>query len=105
MEINLTSSAVEEGGRRQDIRPYIGLRYFEETDASLFYGRDEHTTELLGRLARNRFVAVLGSSGSGKSSLVRAGLLPELRSGMIPQAGPRWIVVEFKPGNAPLREL
>jgi len=105
METNLTSSAMEQGVRRQSVRPYIGLRYFEETDASLFYGRDEHTTELLGKLARNRFVAVLGSSGSGKSSLVRAGLLPELRSGMIPQAGPRWIVVEFKPGNGPLLEL
>ncbi len=102
LESNLPNSADE---RLEHVRPYIGLRYFEENDASLFYGRDEHTTELLGRLARNRFVAVLGSSGSGKSSLVRAGLLPELRSGMIPQVGPRWIVVEFKPGNSPLSEL
>ena len=85
--------------------PFIGLRYFEEADAALFYGRDEQTIELLGKLARNRFVAVLGSSGSGKSSLVRAGLLPELRSGMIPHAGPRWTKVEFKPGNAPMAEL
>jgi energy-coupling factor transporter ATP-binding protein EcfA2 len=105
MEISTTIGTAEQGEPGQRTRPYVGLRYFEETDASLFYGRDEHTTELLGKLARNRFVAVLGSSGSGKSSLVRAGLLPELRSGMIPQAGPRWIVVEFKPGNAPLLEL
>ena len=88
-----------------DTRPYIGLRYFRETDADLFYGRDEHVAELLGNLAENRFVAVMGSSGSGKSSLVRAGLLPELRSGMIPKAGPRWEVIEFKPGQAPLAEL
>jgi WD40 repeat protein len=87
------------------LRPYIGLRYFEESDAHLFYGRDEHVTELLGKVAVNRFVAVMGSSGSGKSSLVRAGLLPELRSGMIPKAGPRWKVVEFKPGIAPLESL
>jgi len=105
MEINPASRAAEQRDRGQKTWPYVGLRYFEETDASLFYGRDEHTTELLGKLARNRFVAVIGSSGSGKSSLVRAGLLPELRSGMIPQAGPRWTVVEFKPGNAPLLEL
>src|SRR5262245_18676359 len=85
--------------------PYIGLRYFEERDAHLFYGRDEHVAELLGKLAERRFVAVMGSSGCGKSSLVRAGLLPELRSGMIPSAGPRWKVVEFKPGMAPLDEL
>ena len=88
-----------------DTQPYIGLRYFRETDADLFYGRDEHVAELLGNLADNRFVAVMGSSGSGKSSLVRAGLLPELRSGMIPKAGPRWEVIEFKPGQAPLGEL
>jgi energy-coupling factor transporter ATP-binding protein EcfA2 len=86
-------------------RPYIGLRYFEERDAHLFYGRDEHVSELLAKLAQNRFVAVMGSSGCGKSSLVRAGLLPELRSGMIPKAGPRWKVVEFRPGRAPLQEL
>ena len=88
-----------------ETRPYIGLRYFEEHDAHLFYGRDEHVAELLGKLAENRFVAVMGSSGCGKSSLVRAGLLPELRSGMIPKAGPQWKVVEFKPGRAPLGEL
>ena len=88
-----------------EIAPYLGLHYFEERHAHLFYGRDEHVVELLGRLARNRFVAVIGSSASGKSSLVRAGLLPELRSGMIPKAGPRWKVVEFKPGRDPLGEL
>jgi hypothetical protein len=85
--------------------PFVGLRYFEENDASLFYGRDEHTADILGKIARDRFVAVLGSSGSGKSSLVRAGLIPELRAGMIPHAGPRWRVVEFRPGNAPIDEL
>lgn len=86
-------------------RPYIGLRYFEERDAHFFYGRDEHVAELLGKIAQNRFVAVMGSSGCGKSSLVRAGLLPELRSGMIPKAGPRWKIVDFRPGSAPLQEL
>ena len=85
--------------------PYIGLRYFSEADAQFFYGRDEHVIELLGKLASHRFVSVLGSSASGKSSLVRAGLLPELRSGMIPQAGANWKVVEFKPGRDPLGEL
>jgi len=94
----LSSAALE-------TRPYIGLRYFTEADAHLFYGRDEHVAELLAKVAQNRFVAVMGSSGCGKSSLVRAGLLPELRSGMIPVAGPRWKVVQFNPGGAPLREL
>jgi WD40 repeat protein/energy-coupling factor transporter ATP-binding protein EcfA2 len=85
--------------------PYLSLRYFEERDSHLFYGRDEHVTELLSKLELNRFVAVLGSSGCGKSSLVRAGLLPELKSGMIPSAGHRWKVIEFKPGSSPMQEL
>jgi WD40 repeat protein/energy-coupling factor transporter ATP-binding protein EcfA2 len=85
--------------------PYLSLKYFEEKDSHLFYGRDEHVTELLSKLELNRFVAVLGSSGCGKSSLVRAGLLPELKSGMIPSAGHRWKVIEFKPGSSPMQEL
>ena len=85
--------------------PYLALRYFEERDSYLFYGRDEHVRELLSKLELNRFVAVLGSSGCGKSSLVRAGLLPELKSGMIPAAGHRWKVIEFRPGRAPMEEL
>jgi WD40 repeat protein/energy-coupling factor transporter ATP-binding protein EcfA2 len=85
--------------------PYLALRYFEEQDSYLFYGRDEHVRELLSKLELNRFVAVLGSSGCGKSSLVRAGLLPELKSGMIPAAGHRWKVIEFKPGSSPMQEL
>jgi WD40 repeat protein/energy-coupling factor transporter ATP-binding protein EcfA2 len=85
--------------------PYLSLRYFEERDSYLFYGRDEHVRELLSKLELNRFVAVLGSSGCGKSSLVRAGLLPELKSGMIPAAGHRWKVIEFKPGSSPMQEL
>jgi WD40 repeat protein/energy-coupling factor transporter ATP-binding protein EcfA2 len=86
-------------------RPYIGLRHFDEADAHLFYGRDEHVTELLAKMAQNRFVAVVGSSGCGKSSLVRAGLFPELKSGMIPKSGPRWKIIDFRPGKAPLQEL
>ncbi len=85
--------------------PYLALRYFEEKDSYLYFGRDEHVKELLSKLELNRFVAVLGSSGCGKSSLVRAGLLPELKSGMIPSAGHRWKVIEFKPGSSPMQEL
>lgn len=85
--------------------PYVGLHYFGETNAQFFFGRDENVVDLLGRLASHRFVAVLGASGSGKSSLVRAGLLPELRSGMIPHAGTAWKVVDFQPGRDPLKYL
>ena len=61
--------------------PFPGLRPFNYEDNHLFFGRDEQITDLASRLRKNRFVAVVGTSGSGKSSLVRAGLLPELYGG------------------------
>ena len=61
--------------------PYKGLRAFTETDANDFFGRDDLVAELVDHVSCNRFTAVVGPSGSGKSSLVRAGLLPEIRGG------------------------
>ena len=58
--------------------PFPGLRPFMEEEADLFFGRDRQSDELVHRLASRRFLAVVGTSGSGKSSLVRAGLLPSL---------------------------
>ncbi len=56
--------------------PFPGLRPFETEEYNLFFGREGQSDELLARLGRTRFLAVVGTSGSGKSSLVRAGLLP-----------------------------
>src|SRR5512141_1287513 len=61
--------------------PYKGLQYFDETDAGHFFGREELTGRLIGRLHRSRFLAIVGASGSGKSSVVRAGVIPALRAG------------------------
>jgi WD40 repeat protein/DNA-binding SARP family transcriptional activator/energy-coupling factor transporter ATP-binding protein EcfA2 len=88
--------------------PYKGLRPFQEADAPDFFGRAHATQQLLARMAepgwQSRFVAVVGPSGSGKSSLVRAGLLPALRGGALPgSAG--WFVVEMVPGSHPFEEL
>lgn len=55
--------------------PFPGLRPFTENESDFFFGRGEHIVELLSRLESNHFVAVVGSSGCGKSSLVRAGLV------------------------------
>src|SRR6266566_10041815 len=63
------------------LNPYPGLRPFEEDDSTLFFGRVQHVSDLLGRLTSHKFLAVVGVSGSGKSSLVRAGLIPVLRQG------------------------
>jgi hypothetical protein len=80
--------------------PFPGLLPFQEKDAPFFFGREDETAELLHRLERSRFVAVIGVSGSGKSSLVRAGLTPESRLTELP-----WRIVEIKPGGGPRRHL
>ena len=87
------------------INPFPGLRPFREDEDYLFFGREEQTAELLTRLRKNRFIAVVGTSGSGKSSLVRAGLLPALHGGTMTQAGSSWEVVILKPGGNPIRNL
>ncbi len=85
--------------------PYIGLRPFQRTDADLFFGREDQVEELLDRLESHRFLAVVGTSGCGKSSLVRAGLIPDLENGFMAEAGEDWQVATLLPGNAPLRNL
>ncbi|MGH8626259.1 MAG: hypothetical protein ACREYC_13660, partial [Gammaproteobacteria bacterium] len=85
--------------------PYVGLRPFKEGEALLFFGRDAHVRDLLRKFGQQRFTAVIGVSGSGKSSLVRAGLIPALHRGDLSRAGHRWNVLIFKPGNAPLVNL
>jgi tetratricopeptide (TPR) repeat protein len=85
--------------------PFPGLRPFESTEDHLFFGRDGQSDELLRRLRRSRFLAVLGTSGSGKSSLVRAGMLPSLYGGLMTQAGSGWRVALFRPGHDPIGNL
>jgi len=84
--------------------PYKGLRAFQETDAADFYGRDIVVDELLRALAHHRLIGVVGPSGSGKSSVVRAGLVPSLRAGGLP--GSRgWLITSMYPGSYPFEEL
>jgi WD40 repeat protein/energy-coupling factor transporter ATP-binding protein EcfA2 len=86
-------------------QPFVGLRPFEKTDAHLFFGRDVQIEELLARLRGQRFVAVMGTSGSGKSSLIRAGLIPALEGGFIATAGSSWRVAIIRPGGNPIGNL
>jgi WD40 repeat protein/DNA-binding SARP family transcriptional activator len=88
--------------------PFRGLRHFDVEHAHLFFGRDGEIEELLGRLRVDPFLAVVGGSGSGKSSLVRAGLLPTLLRGDFSDGGARtadWRVAVFRPGDRPLQAL
>lgn len=86
-------------------QPYPGLRPFEADEADVFFGREEHVDALLERLSASHFVAVVGESGAGKSSLVRAGLLPALEAGFVVEAGSDWQVAIMRPGGAPLAAL
>jgi WD40 repeat protein/energy-coupling factor transporter ATP-binding protein EcfA2 len=85
--------------------PYPGLRPFREDEAYLFFGREKHTKQLREQLAKNKFLAVVGVSGSGKSSLVRAGLIASLRSGGNGAIAEQWRIAELRPGRNPLLHL
>jgi DNA-binding SARP family transcriptional activator len=84
--------------------PYKGLAAYQATDTALFHGRDRMVTRLVARLVDARLVAVSGSSGAGKSSLVRAGLLPALAHGALPGSA-AWTAVVVTPGSNPVDAL
>ena len=90
--------------------PYRGLESFEKVHARFFFGRERLTQELIFRLRpspsgqENRFLTILGASGSGKSSLARAGLVPALERGEL-EGSAEWPVAILKPGSDPLESL
>ncbi|MCA9925817.1 MAG: protein kinase, partial [Anaerolineales bacterium] len=99
------------------VNPYRGLRAFQEADAGVFYGRSTFIQQLLTRLTPSpkqphvahpltpsRFLAIVGPSGSGKSSVVKAGLIPALRQGAVP-GSEDWFIVEMTPGVGPMAKL
>ena len=87
------------------VHPFPGLRPFEAEEEHLFFGREGQSEEILRRLRQHRFLAVVGSSGSGKSSLIRAGLLPYLYGGFLAHTGSHWRVAIFRPGGNPIGKL
>ena len=86
------------------VMPYPGLRPFKAEDQPLFFGREAQVGAMLRQLEDHRFVAVVGSSGSGKSSLVRAGLLPAIHEGFL-LGSTSWLSLIFKPGSQPYQRL
>ncbi|HET7113198.1 MAG TPA: tetratricopeptide repeat protein, partial [Pyrinomonadaceae bacterium] len=85
--------------------PFPGLRPFETEEYRLFFGREGQSDTLLERLQRTRFLAVVGTSGSGKSSLIRAGLMPALRGGLMAGVGSGWRIAVMRPGGDPIGNL
>lgn len=90
------------------VNPYKGLRPFAEADSRDFFGREKLVEALLNRFRGNdpwrKFLAVVGPSGSGKSSVVHAGLLPQLRKGQ-PTGAENWYIVNMVPRHNPLQQL
>src|SRR5689334_7073090 len=85
--------------------PFPGLRPFTIDECHLFFGREGQADEILVKLSENRFVTVMGYSGSGKSSLMYCGLVPVLYGGFMTQTGPNWNAVITRPGSSPITNL
>jgi DNA-binding SARP family transcriptional activator/WD40 repeat protein len=87
-----------------EVCPFRGLAPFDSAHAEYFFGRERLVADLVARLVGSTLIAVVGPSGSGKSSVIRAGLLPSLAEGMIP-GSEGWRQVVMRPGEHPLEEL
>jgi WD40 repeat protein len=85
--------------------PFPGLRPFRDDEEHLFFGRENQVNTMVDKLAATRFLAVVGTSGSGKSSLVNCGLRPALHRGLMAKAGTSWRIAQFRPGTNPLRAM
>lgn len=85
--------------------PFPGLRPFEKKDAEFFFGRRTELSEMMRKLQATRFLAVVGSSGVGKSSLIRAGLLPSLERGALIDTPGQWRIAVMRPGQNPIENL
>jgi len=94
------------GQHRDDknFNPFPGLRPFAPEESDLFFGREGESEEILGKLLKNRFVTVIGASGSGKSSLIYCGVLPKVRK-LIMKESSTWKIISFRPGNDPFGNL
>lgn len=90
--------------RRIRRNPYKGLAPFGESDRADFYGRDDMIETLIHAIGQNGLTAVIGASGSGKSSLVTAGVIPELRDSALP-GSEEWAIVHMVPGTDPFDEF
>lgn len=90
---------------KQNMNPFPGLRPFTSDEAHLFFGREGQVDEIVRNLRDNHFIAVVGASGSGKSSLIYCGVIPSLISGDVAGSKDNWQIINTRPGNAPLANL
>lgn len=90
---------------KQFPNPFPGLRPFDTEESHLFFGREGQSDEVLMKLVNNKFVGVIGASGSGKSSFLYCGVIPILYGGFSTNTGSNWNVVVARPGNSPIDNL
>ena len=90
---------------KQPSNPFVGLRPFLSGESHLFFGRRGQINDVLTKLQQHRLLAVVGRSGCGKSSLVRAGLVPALAAGFLVDDREQWRICVTQPGSSPLRNL
>jgi WD40 repeat protein len=98
MEMNRTKGESEPSAVKGQ-NPFPGLRPFQADEAHLFFGRERYVETIIDKLNQFHFVSIVGNSGSGKSSLMRAGVIPKLT------AQNEWIIVTMRPGKSPVEEL
>ncbi|HZI24286.1 MAG TPA: hypothetical protein VFD46_04380, partial [Chryseolinea sp.] len=99
------SSDVSSNVQLSDVNPFPGLRPFSIDDTHLFFGRELQIDDILLKISKNRFITIMGYSGSGKSSLLFCGLVPTLYGGFVTNSGPSWNVVTTRPGTSPINSL
>jgi tetratricopeptide (TPR) repeat protein/energy-coupling factor transporter ATP-binding protein EcfA2 len=95
----------DDGTQLSDERPFPGLRPFGFADRAFFFGRERQAFALYRLVENGRFIAVIGGSGSGKSSLVLAGLQGLLADETADTGGPTWAFIDMRPGGAPITRL
>ena len=102
--IGLETMSIDQG-KHLPANPFVGLRPYDSDESFLFFGRDQQILTLLQQLQSKHFLAVVGSSGCGKSSLIRAGLIPKLKAGFLIERRDHWRVGIMKPGESPITNL
>lgn len=104
---DLVEDEVEQSPEAPKIQenPFPGLRPFKIDESHLFFGREGQSDEVLLKLSKNRFVGVIGPSGSGKSSFIYCGVLPILYGGFLTNKSPNWDVIVTRPGASPIDNL
>lgn len=104
-EDNEIVSIIETLTSKKRENPFVGLRPYQSDEGHWFFGRDEQVKELMQKLHTSHFLAIVGSSGCGKSSLIRAGVIPKLKGGFLTPERDKWLIAIMRPSGDPLLHL